>query len=120
MGEDAVVLSVQKVPGANTLALTQAVDAAVREFSQSQLPKGMKLHTAAYRQADFIEMSLDNGTETLLIAGAVVMIVIFLTLLNLRTAIITLISMPLSILFGMMMFPAFGLAINIMTLGALP
>lgn len=119
MGEDAVVLSVQKVPGANTLALTQAVDAAVREFSQSQLPKGMKLHTAAYRQADFIEMSLDNGTETLLIAGAVVMIVIFLTLLNLRTAIITLISMPLSILFGMMMFPAFGLAINIMTLGGL-
>ena len=119
MGEAAVVLSVQKVPGANTLALTQAVDAAVREFSQSQLPKGMKLHTAAYRQADFIEMSLDNGTETLLIAGAVVMIVIFLTLLNLRTAIITLISMPLSILFGMMMFPVFGLAINIMTLGGL-
>jgi len=110
---------VQKVPGANTLALTQAVDAAVREFSQSQLPKGMKLHTTAYRQADFIEMSLDNGTETLLIAGAVVMIVIFLTLLNLRTAIITLISMPLSILFGMMMFPVFGLAINIMTLGGL-
>lgn len=119
MGEDAVVLSVQKVPGANTLALTQAVDAAVKEFSQSQLPKGMKLHTTAYRQADFIEMSLDNGTETLLIAGAVVMIVIFLTLLNLRTAIITLISMPLSVLFGMMMFPVFGLAINIMTLGGL-
>lgn len=119
MGEDAVVLSVQKVPGANTLALTQAVDAAVREFSQSQLPKGMELHTAAYRQADFIEMSLDNGTETLIIAGVVVMIVIFLTLLNLRTAIITLISMPLSILFGMMMFPVFGLAINIMTLGGL-
>lgn len=40
MGEDAVVLSVQKVPGANTAGLTQAVDAAVREFSQSQLPKG--------------------------------------------------------------------------------
>lgn len=119
MGEDAVVLSVQKVPGANTLALTKAVDAAVKEFSQSQLPKGMKLHTSAYRQADFIEMSLDNGTETLLIAGAVVMIVIFLTLLNLRTAIITLISMPLSVLFGMMMFPVFGLAINIMTLGGL-
>lgn len=47
------------------------------------------------------------------------MIVIFLTLLNLRTAIITLISMPLSVLFGMMMFPIFGLAINIMTLGGL-
>lgn len=56
-----MVLSVQKVPGANTLALTQAVDAAVKEFSQSQLPKGMKLHTTAYRQADFIEMSLTTA-----------------------------------------------------------
>ncbi|MBT9449522.1 efflux RND transporter permease subunit [Akkermansia glycaniphila] len=119
MQEDAVILSIQKVPGANTLALTQAVDDAVKEFSQSQLPKGMKLHTNAYRQSDFIELSLENGMETLLIAGAVVMIVLFLTLLNVRTALITLISMPLSVLFGMAMFPLFGLAINIMTLGGL-
>ncbi|MFR4223959.1 MAG: hypothetical protein ACLT38_10285 [Akkermansia sp.] len=69
----------------------------------------MKLHTAAYRQADFIEIP-DNGTETLLIARAVVMIV-FLTLLNLRGHHHA-DFMPLSILFGMMMFPAFGLAIS--------
>lgn len=119
MGEDAVVLSVQKVPGANTLALTKAVKDATEEFSRSQLPKGMELHTSAYSQADFIKMSLDNGTETLLIAGGVVMLVILLTLLNIRTAIITLISMPLSILFGMMLFPLCGLAVNIMTLGGL-
>ncbi len=119
LGEDAVVLSVQKIPGANTLALTEAVDAAVKEFSQSQLPKGMQLHTSAYRQSDFIHMSLDNGRQTLIETGIVVMLVVILSLLNFRTALITLISMPLSVLFGMMMFPLFDLAINIMTLGGM-
>lgn len=116
---EAVILSVQKAPGANTLKLTKLVDAAVAEFAKSQLPAGMKLHADAYRQADFIELSLENGKQTLLIAAAVVMIVIVLTLLNLRTAVITLVSMPLSVLFGMACFPMFGLAVNIMTLGGL-
>lgn len=119
MGKDAVILSVQKVPGANTLALTKAVDSAVSEFSKSQLPKGLSLYTDAYRQADFINLSLENGEETLLTAGIVVVLVILLTLLNIRTAIVTLLSMPLSILFAMLFFPTFGLAINIMTLGGL-
>ena len=118
-GREAVVLSVQKVPGANTLELTYAVDAAVKEFASSRLPANMKLHADAYRQADFIELSLENGKETLLIAAVVVVIVILLTLLNIRTAIITLISMPLSVLFGMALFPVFGLGVNIMTLGGL-
>lgn len=118
-GRPAVILSVQKVPGANTKELTELVDAAVKEFEQSQLPANMKLHTDAYRQADFIDLSLENGKETLCIAGIVVMIVILLTLLNLRTAIITLITMPLSVLLGMACFPLCGLAVNIMTLGGL-
>ena len=118
-GQEAVILSVQKVPGANTLQLTSQVDAAVREFASSRLPAGMKLHAEAYRQADFIELSLENGRQTLLIAGIIVMIVVVLTLLNIRTALITLISMPLSVLFGMACFPLFGLAVNIMTLGGL-
>lgn len=119
MGKDAVILSVQKVPGANTMELTQRVDAAVKEFAASRLPADMKLHTDAYRQSDFIELSLENGKETLLVAALVVMIVIVLTLLNVRTALITLVSMPLSVLFGMACFPMFGLAVNIMTLGGL-
>lgn len=119
LGQDAVILSVQKVPGANTLELTSRVDEAVREFASSRLPAGMKLHANAYRQADFIELSLENGRQTLLIAGLIVMIVVVLTLLNIRTALITLISMPLSVLFGMACFPLFGLAVNIMTLGGL-
>ena len=118
-GGEAVVLSVQKVPGANTLDLTYAVDAAVREFASSRLPANMKLHADGYRQADFIELSLENGKETLLIAAVVVVLVIVLTLLNIRTAVITLISMPLSVLFGMALFPIFGLGVNIMTLGGL-
>lgn len=119
MGTDAIVLSVQKVPGANTQELTHAVDRAVKEFSASQLPENMRLRTDAYRQSDFIELSLANGAETLLTAGIVVMLVIFLTLLNVRTALITLAAMPLSILFAFLLFPAFDLAINIMTLGGL-
>lgn len=119
MGTDAVVLSVQKTPGANTQELTRAVDKAVAEFSASRLPAGMRLHANAYRQSDFIEMSLANGAETLITAGVVVMLVIFLTLLNVRTALVTLAAMPLSILFAMLLFPAFGLAVNIMTLGGL-
>ncbi len=118
-GQDAVVLSVQKVPGANTLELTARVDAVVQEFSRSQLPPGVQLHADAYRQSDFINLSLDNGKETLLSAAIVVMLVIILTLLNVRTAIITLVSMPLSVLLGMVFFPMFDLAINIMTLGGL-
>lgn len=118
-GREAVVLSVQKVPGANTLELTASVDAAVKEFAASQLPANMKLTAEAYRQADFIELSLENGRETLMIAALVVMLVIVLTLLNLRTALMTLLSMPLSVLLGMACFPAFGLSVNIMTLGGL-
>ena len=118
-GTEAVVLSVQKVPGANTLELTYAVDAAVKEFSASRLPANMKLYADGYRQADFIELSLENGKETLIIAAIVVVLVIMLTLLNFRTAIITLISMPLSVVFGMALFPMFGLGVNIMTLGGL-
>lgn len=119
MGTDAIVLSVQKVPGANTQELTQAVDRAVKEFSASQLPETMRLRTDAYRQSDFIELSLANGAEILVTAGIVVMLVIFLTLLNVRTALITLAAMPLSILFAFLFFPMFDLAINIMTLGGL-
>ncbi len=118
-GMDAVVLSVQKVPGANTLELTERVDAAVKEFSQSQLPPGVKLHASAYRQSDFINLSLENGKDTLISAAIVVTLVIVLTLLNFRTAVITLISMPVSVLLGMALFPMFDLAINIMTLGGL-
>ncbi len=118
-GLDAVVVAVQKAPGANTMELTREVDKAVEEFRTSQLPANMEMTTSAYRQSDFIRMSLDNGQETLAIAGIVVAIVILLTLMNIRTAVITLISMPLSIMFGMALFPVFGLAINIMTLGGL-
>lgn len=118
-GQEAVIVAVQKVPGANTLELTGQVEAAVRNFALSELPKGIHLHPEAYRQADFITLSLENGERTLLLTAVVVMLVILLTLLNIRTALITLVTMPLSVLLGMACFPFFGLAVNIMTLGGL-
>lgn len=118
-GQQAVILSVQKAPGANTLKLTEKLEATLEQFRKSELPKNMQLHADAYRQADFISLSMENGKRTLLIAAGVVMLVILLTLLNLRTAIITLLTMPLSVLLGMACFPAFDLAVNIMTLGGL-
>lgn len=117
--QSAVVLSVQKIPGANTLKLTEAVDKAIAEFEQSQLPKGMHLNTNAYRQADFINLSLENGEEILILAAIIVILVVFLILMNLRTALITLVAMPLSVILALLAFPLFDLAINIMTLGGL-
>ena len=118
-GQEAVILAVLKVPGANTLELTEKLQKEVDDFAKSALPSGMHLHADAYRQADFIQLSLENGRQTLFIAAIVVMLVIMLTLLNLRTAVITLVSMPLSVLFGMAFFPVCGLSVNIMTLGGL-
>ncbi len=118
-GREAVLLAVLKVPGANTLELTEKVQKEVDDFAKSALPQGMHLHPDAYRQEDFIRLSLENGRQTLIIAAVVVVLVIVLTLLNLRTAVITLVSMPLSVLFGMAFFPSLGLSVNIMTLGGL-
>ncbi len=118
-GQDAVVLSIQKAPGANTMEITQAVDKVVAEFIKSELPEGMTLRTDAYRQSNFIELSLHEGLNIIIQAAIVVLLVVLLTLLNVRTTLITLFSMPLSILLAFICFPMFDLAINIMTLGGL-
>lgn len=118
-GRAAVVLSIQKTPGSNTLALTRQIDAALDEFSASRLPKGVKLDRLAYRQADFINASISNGLRILRDAAIVVAIILALFLMNIRTAVITLLAMPMSLALALLAFPAFGLGINIMTLGGL-
>jgi len=118
-GRDAVVLSVQKAPGGNTLELTQRVEAALDEFARARLPAGVKIHREAYRQADFINLSIENGEGIVRDAAVIVVIVLGLTLLRVRTTLITLLAMPLSLTTGLLFFPKFGLGINIMTLGGL-
>lgn len=116
-GEEAVVLSVQKAPGGNTLALTAAVEAELAAFAAAN--PGVQVHPQAYRQADFIELSIAEGRSIVRDAVLIVVVVLGVTLLRVRTILLTLLSMPLSVLLGFCLFPAFGLGINMMTLGGL-
>ena len=118
-GQDAVILAVQKAPGGNTLELTRKIETALDEFEASRLPDGVKVHRDAYRQADFITLSIDNGNAIVRDAAIIVLLVLGLTLLRVRTTLITLLAMPLSLALGLILFPKFGLGINIMTLGGL-
>jgi HME family heavy-metal exporter len=118
-GRDAVVLAVQKAPGGNTLELTRKIEATLDEFEASRLPAGVTLHRDAYRQADFIRLSIDNGEAIVRDAALIVVLVLGLTLLRVRTTLITLLAMPLSLTLGLLLFPKFGLGVNIMTLGGL-
>lgn len=113
-GRDAVVLSVQKAPGGNTLELTKAVNAALDTFP---LPEGVCLERDAYRQSDFINVSIANGRHMVRDAVLIVVLVLGLTLLNWRALLIVLLTMPVSIGLGLALFPSAGLGINIMTLG---
>ncbi|MFG1351574.1 efflux RND transporter permease subunit [Xanthobacter autotrophicus] len=118
MGRPAVILSVEKQPEADTLALTRAVEEAVADLNLS-LPDGIRISPPIFRQADFIAASIGNVEKVLLEAMAVVAVVLFLFLLNWRTTLISLTAIPVSILATAIVFHAFGLSINTMTLGGL-
>ncbi|MHC4661840.1 MAG: efflux RND transporter permease subunit [Planctomycetota bacterium] len=117
-GKHAVVLSVQKVPGANTLSLTSAIDRALDEF-ESAMPKGMILNRFVMRQSDFIDIGIENVLAVARDAAILVTIILILFLLNVRTTIITLTAIPLSIAMAFILLGWAGLSINVMTLGGL-
>lgn len=114
-GQPAVVLSIQKQPGADTIALTEQVDAALATIT---LPEGAKV-TRLFRQADFIDASIDNVVQALLEGAVLVAIVLMLFLLNARTTVITLTAIPLSFVVAALCLSAMGMSINTMTLGGL-
>ena len=116
-GKEAVVLSVQKAPGGNTPALTKALEKSLADFAETVKSKGIEVHSNAYRQADFIEASIKGGGEVVRDAVIIVIAVLLLTLLELRTILVVLFTMPLSTLLGLALFPMFGLGVNVMTLG---
>jgi HME family heavy-metal exporter len=118
MGEDAVIVSVEKQPDVDSIDLTQQVEAALAEMTAA-LPDGVKADNILFRQATFIETSISNVQKVLLEAIAVVAVVLFLFLLNLRTTIISLTAIPVSILVSAIIFYWMGLSINTMTLGGL-
>ena len=113
----AVILGIQKQPGANTLTLTRAVDAVVHDL-QATLPDGMQI-VRVLRQADFIEVAMANVFHALRDGGILVVAIVFLFLANLRAAFITLTAIPLSLLTAVLVLKAFDATMNTMTLGGM-
>jgi HME family heavy-metal exporter len=117
-GQPAVILSVQKAPTADTLPVTRAVEARLAEI-QATLPTGVTANQIQFRQADFIETSIRNLRIVLIEAAIAVTLVLALFLLNGRATAISLTAIPISILVTVLVFDAFGLTLNTMTLGGL-
>src|SRR5947199_2615733 len=117
-GKPAVIVGVQKQPGANTIELTARLD---RELDtlQGELPEGMRIDRKIFRQADFIEVAVDNVVNALRDGGILVIVVVLLFLANLRAAAITLTAMPLSLAAAILVLRAYGATINTMTLGGM-
>lgn len=118
MGAPAVIVSVEKQPGIDTIRLSRAIEQAMAELNRT-MPKGIKVDNVVFRQANFIETSIRNVQTVLVEAIVVVAIVLFLFLLNTRTTLISLTAIPVSILVTAIVFHALGLSINTMTLGGL-
>ena len=118
MGAPAVVVSVEKQPGVDTVRLTREVETALAEITAG-LPEGVRADRLIFRQADFIETSIRNVETVLAEAVAVVAVVLFAFLLNVRTTAISLAAIPVSILATAIVFHLAGLSINTMTLGGL-
>jgi HME family heavy-metal exporter len=117
-GNPAVVLSIQKAPGTNTLALTTAIDEAL-DAAEAGMPAGVQLNRHVFRQSDFINLSLHNVLEVARDAAIIVAVVLVLFLMNLRTTIITLTAVPLSVAVALLVLWGSGETINVMTLGGL-
>ncbi|MCB1968403.1 MAG: efflux RND transporter permease subunit, partial [Candidatus Accumulibacter sp.] len=117
-GKPAVILSVQKQPAADSVRLTREVEKAIEELARS-LPEGLEAPSFLFKQADFIEHSVNNVAEALRDGAILVAVILFLFLLNVRTTIISLMAIPVSLLATALVFRHFGLSINTMTLGGL-
>ncbi len=117
-GKRAVVLSIQKAPGTNTLAMTQTIDTTL-DAAEKGMPKGISINRHVFRQADFINIAIDNVMAVARDAAIIVSIVLILFLLDVRATIITLTVIPLSVAIALLVMWGQGGTINVMTLGGL-
>lgn len=118
MNEPAVIGTISKAYGADTLNTTYKVEKALEEI-QAKLPAGVQMDYHVFRQAGFIESAITNLKDALWQGAIIVTVILFLFLYNLRASFISLLAMPLSLLAGLMVLKAFGIGINAMTLGGL-
>jgi len=117
-GKPAVLLTVTKQPATNTLELTNQLETALNDL-QKNLPPDVKVSTDIFRQSRFIESSIGNVQRSLLEGGIFVVIILFLFLGNVRTTVISLITLPISIITSLLVLNYMGLTINTMSLGGL-
>lgn len=117
-GKPGVILSVSKQPNVNTLDVTRKIEANLEEVRKS-LPADVELDTHVFRQADFIEASVNNVGRTLLEGAVLVVIILFLFLGSFRTTVISVLALPLSLMGSLIALYLLGLETNTMTLGGL-
>src|SRR5205809_3080427 len=117
-GKPAVIVGVQKQPGANTIDVTARLDRELDRLQQ-EMPAGVTIDRRIFRQADFIEVAVSNVVKALRDGGLLVIIVVVLFLANIRAAAITLTAMPLSLAAAILVLRGFGATINTMTLGGM-
>lgn len=117
-GKPAVLLTVTKQPATSTMVLTDNLDESIAGL-QAGMPSDVKLSTDIFRQSRFIESSIHNIQESLLEGAVFVIIVLFVFLMNTRTTIISLVTIPISLVVAMLVLKLMGLTINTMSLGGM-
>ncbi|MBL6447668.1 efflux RND transporter permease subunit [Fulvivirga sp. 29W222] len=114
----AVILTISKQPDVNTLELTNRLDEAIADLNNT-LPESVEIKSRIFRQANFIEASIDNLNQTLLEGAFFVLIVLFIFLMNWRTTVISLVAIPVSLLVSIIVLKLLGYTINTMSLGGM-
>ncbi|WP_162340383.1 efflux RND transporter permease subunit [Cyclobacterium salsum] len=114
----AVILTISKQPDVNTLELTERLDEAIADLNTT-LPESVEIKSHIFRQANFIEASIDNLNQTLLEGAFFVLIVLFVFLMNWRTTVISLVAIPVSLLVSIIVLKLLGYTINTMSLGGM-
>lgn len=117
-GKPAVLLTVTKQPNTSTLDLTEALDSAVAGL-KGALPADVKVNTQLYRQQDFIDSSISNIKKSLVEGGIFVVFVLFIFLMNGRTTLISLVTIPISLLVTLLVLKLMGLTVNTMSIGGM-
>lgn len=117
-GQPAVLLTVTKQPKVGTIELTQKIEHTLADLAEN-LPADVRIHTDIFRQSKFIESSIGNVKESLYEGIFFVIIVLFVFLANTRTTLISLVSMPLSLIVSLLVLHYMGLTINTMSLGGM-
>lgn len=117
-GKPAVLITVTKQPNTGTIELTEKLEAALKDL-QKNLPPDVRVSTDTFRQSRFIESSISNVQHSLYEGAIFVVIVLFLFLANVRTTLISLVTLPLSLVVAVLVLHYMGLSINTMSLGGM-